>query len=92
VNSVNVAWDTRFEEAVRDSLPRDTVERRLRPDDRLVDLGLDSMGMVGLLMRLESDFGVSFPDDALNFETFATPSALWAAVRDLSSGENLDAR
>ncbi|AEV87127.1 hypothetical protein ACWT_6110 [Actinoplanes sp. SE50] len=57
----------------------------LHPDADLRALGLDSMGIIGLLVDLEEEFGVSFPDHALTFATFATPRTLWSALAELRS-------
>lgn len=52
----------------------------LAPDAPLRDLGLDSMAAVTLMLDLEDEFGVTFPDSELTRRTFATPAALWAAI------------
>lgn len=57
-----------------DSLP---MEVELR------ELGLDSIGTINLLLELEGQFGVVFPDSLLTEETFRTASTLEAAVLGL---------
>ena len=58
----------------------------LKPSASLFDLGLDSMGTVQLLLELEETFGVTFPDEALTPEVFATPGSPWEVVRELDPG------
>ncbi|MBB5800278.1 acyl carrier protein [Saccharothrix ecbatanensis] len=48
--------------------------------------GLDSLGTVEMLMDIEQTYGVEFPDEALTFEVFATPAALWTAISALRDG------
>ena len=37
----------------------------LRPEDVLVDLGIDSLGSVELVFDIESEFGIEIPDEKL---------------------------
>ncbi len=78
-----MAWDERFEAVVRANAPVLRAEAPLLPSDSLYDLGLDSMGTIQLLLELEETFGVTFPDESLKPEIFATPGALWQVVHDL---------
>jgi acyl carrier protein len=78
-------WDERFESVVRANVPVLAADQPLSPAASLFDLGLDSMGTIQLLLDLEETFGVTFPDDALKPEVFATPGALWAVVDELDS-------
>lgn len=78
-------WDDRFEAVVRANVPILPADQPLRPDDSLYELGLDSMGTIQLLLELEETFAVTFPDEALKPEVFATPQALWQVVSDIAS-------
>ena len=78
-------WDARFEAVVRANVPILQAEQPLRPTDSLYELGLDSMGTIQLLLELEETFAVTFPDEALKPEVFATPGALWRVVSDICS-------
>lgn len=78
-------WDARFEAVIRANVPILQADQPLQPSDSLYDLGLDSMGTIQLLLELEETFAVTFPDDALKPEVFATPGALWQVVHDLAS-------
>jgi acyl carrier protein len=46
----------------------------------LTDLGLDSMSAIELVLELEDELGVQFPEELLVRETFSTFAALEAAV------------
>ncbi|MEF9902172.1 phosphopantetheine-binding protein [Streptomyces sp. P9-A2] len=46
-------------------------------------LGLDSLGMVRLAMRMEREFQVDLPDGFLVPETFETPASIASAVAAL---------
>jgi acyl carrier protein len=74
------AWDERFEAVVRANAPFLPPDEPLEPAHSLFDLGLDSMGTVALLLELEEAFEVTFPDEALTPEVFATPGSLWGAI------------
>jgi acyl carrier protein len=75
-------WSSEFEATLRKFLmiPSD---RQLAPHESLVQLGLDSMGAVSALLELEQVFSVTFTDDQLVPETFATPQGLWLALSSL---------
>lgn len=52
---------------------------RLDPEDKLVDLGVDSLRLVELIIALEESFKVLIPDEdmlAENFHSVGTVSAL----------------
>lgn len=52
----------------------------LPADAPLRELGLDSMAAVGLVLELESAFGVTFTESNLRPETFASAASLWTEV------------
>jgi acyl carrier protein len=53
-----------FFESVSDiaNIPVDDIKET----DSLVSLGIDSLGLVDLIVRMEKDFGVEFDDSSLN--------------------------
>jgi acyl carrier protein len=55
----------------------------ITPDDRLRDLGLDSMREIELLFAIEDTYGISLPDEMLSDKTFSTAGTLWAAIEEL---------
>ena len=78
-------WDDKFEVTVRQCLPYLAPEAPLAPDANLVDLGLDSVQMVGVMVAIENQYGIQFPDEILTLETFSTPGNLWRVVTNLSN-------
>jgi acyl carrier protein len=48
----------------------------LNDDDDLYDAGLTSHSSVAVMLVLEKEFDIEFPDDALGRETFRTISSL----------------
>lgn len=71
-------WSVEFERVLRRHLPLLEGDQRLVADAELIELGLDSMAMVGLLVDLEEMFAVVVPDELLTVSAFATPSSLWS--------------
>jgi nodulation protein F len=72
-------WDEQFEILIRKHLPFLSADEDIHPDLNLREFGLDSLGVVDLLVSLESTYGIRLVDDALSIETFATPGVLWSA-------------
>ncbi|MEU9835629.1 phosphopantetheine-binding protein [Streptosporangium sp. NPDC048047] len=68
-----------FKSLLRIHLPYADAER-LTPQDQLGALGLDSMGVVRLLVDVENTYGVELPDDLLNESTFRTVGSLWGTL------------
>lgn len=77
--AVGISWSADYEEVLRRHLPNASGEV-LAPDEKLVTLGLDSLEAVQLLIDLELDFAIEFPDEVLTAEVFATVGSLWVAV------------
>ncbi|GAO10189.1 phosphopantetheine-binding protein [Streptomyces lydicamycinicus] len=70
-------------ETVRDLVARqlpDAVGGDLSPDLPLREAGLSSLGMVATLVAIESEFGVSLPDDLITPETFHSLRTLATAL------------
>lgn len=72
-------WPAEFEEILRRYLPFAGPEP-IRPEHRLAELGLDSLGTVSMLLDVEEGFDISVPDELLIAETFATAGGLWATI------------
>ncbi|GAA0572075.1 hypothetical protein GCM10010172_65760 [Paractinoplanes ferrugineus] len=75
-------WNDEFEQIIRRYLVL-PAEQPLPADAQLAGLGLDSLGTVSVLMDLEEAFSVTFTDEQLVPETFATATALWGALSEL---------
>jgi acyl carrier protein len=71
-----VEWPDGMEDAFRELLPLLEPGAPLPLDADLYRLGLDSLGMVGLLLAVEDVLGVALPDELLGPEAFATPATL----------------
>jgi acyl carrier protein len=56
-------------------------------ESTLGELGLDSMNAINLMLDLEGEFGVTFPDSMLNEETFRSGNTLVQAITDLLVGQ-----
>lgn len=70
-------WDKQFEGMLRQYLFFLNADEELNPDLDLREFGLDSLGVVDLLVSLESTYGVQLTDDLLSMDTFKTPASLW---------------
>lgn len=55
----------------------------IRREDPLSSFGLDSLGMVRMVLQLERDFELDFPDELLVPETFATAASVADAIATL---------
>ena len=84
---MNTSWDETFEGLLREALRFLPDDASLQPDMSTSDAGLDSLGIVHLLMVVEEQYDISIPDELLRWETFATPGALWAAISGLREAE-----
>ena len=78
-------WDDDFERLLRERLPFLPPDQDLEPGLDLRANGLDSMGVVDLMVTLERRYGVRFTDEALTLQTFATPGVLWQTLSSLSA-------
>ncbi|MET9448441.1 acyl carrier protein [Streptomyces cinerochromogenes] len=78
-------WNEKFEAILRSHLPFLPAGEPLAEDLELRDFGLDSMGMVEVLARLEKEFGTRFVDDAMNMSNFATPRTLWETLTRMTA-------
>ncbi|MFF2807701.1 acyl carrier protein [Streptomyces sp. NPDC058000] len=76
-------WDQQFEQLVRDRLPGLDPGTPLTADLSLPAFGLDSMATVGLIVALEETYGLALPETVIAPATFATPGAIWTALRPL---------
>lgn len=73
-------WNEQFEILIRQHLPFLPADEELLGDLDLREFGLDSLGVVDLLVSLESTYCIRFTDDILCMDTFATPAVLWEVL------------
>jgi acyl carrier protein len=78
-------WDEEFEALLRSQLPFLPADEELSPELPLREFGLDSLGVVELLVSLETSFGFRLADDDLCMGTFSTPAALWEVLSEIQS-------
>ncbi|WP_034089989.1 phosphopantetheine-binding protein [Streptacidiphilus albus] len=88
---LQVQWDARFAQLLGDALPASARGAELTPDYDLKKAGLDSLASIELLVRLESEYRVEFPEETLNGVTFGTPGALWRVLDEQRSSSRLAA-
>jgi acyl carrier protein len=56
------------------------------PDVPLTEYGLDSLGSISLMLALEETLDLTFPEEQLTPESFATMGALWKTVAEIRAG------
>ena len=78
-------WPPKFEQVVRSHLPWMSADDTLMPDLELADKGLDSLETVSMLLDLEEQFGIRFPDELLTSTSFETPLSTWQMVDGLTT-------
>jgi acyl carrier protein len=67
---------TTLKEVLRRHLPLVSAGDPIPMDEELVDLGIDSMGLVELVLDIERAFGVVISDDMLSEENFRSAASL----------------
>jgi acyl carrier protein len=82
---MDTPWDTGFERLLRSAVPGIPADRPIEPGLDLTACGLNSLGIVKLMMSLERTYRIELALDLLGFATFTTPGTLWQAVRDALS-------
>jgi len=69
----NSKVEQRVKELIVDRMPVKRSPARLRDEDSLTyDLGIDSLGMVQLVVALEKEFEICIDDRDLSLDTFAS--------------------
>jgi acyl carrier protein len=77
-------WPGDFESLVRQNLPGLSDGETVTTDMVMADYGLDSLRTVSLLIALEDEYEITFPDELLAANPFATVGSLWTAFTELS--------
>jgi len=52
-------------------------------DMSLASLGIDSLGIIDLVVKLEGEFDLEIPPERITPETFATPASIWKLLCQL---------
>lgn len=76
-------WDERYSALLCEHLPELPEGAPLESGTDLAAAGLDSVQLIGLVMGLEAEYGVTFADEYFSGVTFATAGTLWQAVQEL---------
>jgi acyl carrier protein len=65
---------------VRAILEQNAIAAEVKPDSRLVDIGLTSMDMVNLMLSVEAEFDFTIPQDQITPENFRSVKTLEAMI------------
>jgi acyl carrier protein len=57
---------------------------QMSAEDDLYEAGMTSLASVNVMLALEGEFGIEFPDQMLNRSVFASVAAICAAVQELN--------
>jgi acyl carrier protein len=60
---------------VKSVLEQNAIKADIQPESRLVDIGLDSMDMVALMLKVEAEFDLTFPQPEITPENFQSVKA-----------------
>ncbi len=61
---------------VKAILDQNSIAAEVKPDARLVDIGLTSMDMVNLMLSVEAEFDFTIPQDQITPENFQSVKTL----------------
>lgn len=67
---------------VRSILQQNAITADVHPESRLVDIGLSSMGMVELMLKVEAEFDLILPQLAITPENFQSVRTMERMIRD----------
>ena len=62
------------------------------PDASMASLGLGSLALVNLLISIEEEYDIVFPQQLVRPAVFATPGRLWDSLRSFLAEENSNAQ
>jgi acyl carrier protein len=80
--------DTKVLSVLHDYLPEAPPGEPLRPDDTLMELGIDSLKLVEFIIGLEESFRIAIPDDEIVAANFATVGSVSLLVSRILAGGN----
>jgi acyl carrier protein len=84
---VNTSVQDRVLFVVRSVLKQNSIIADVHPESRLVDMGLDSMDMVALMLKVEAEFDLTLPQPEITPENFQSVKTLELMIRNqLGSG------
>lgn len=84
-NEVNSNIENRVKQVIINYAELSDQAENLKVDDDLFALGMSSRASVGVMLGLESEFDIEFPDSMLRKDVFMTIRAISAAIESISS-------
>jgi len=73
---INTSVQDRVLFVVRSVLKQNSITADVHPESRLVDMGLDSMDMVALMLKVEAEFDLTLPQPEITPENFQSVKTL----------------
>lgn len=77
---MTVPWDDTFGKLLREHVPYAESGTAVHPDVPLVDQGVDSAGLLRLMMAIENAYAIEFAMDQLHEGVFRTARSAWTAT------------
>lgn len=84
-NEANSNIENRVKQVIINYAELNNQAENLTLDDDLFALGMSSRASVGVMLGLESEFDIEFPDSMLRKDVFMTIRAISAAIESISS-------
>jgi acyl carrier protein len=83
MNGTNGDMKSRLATLIRAILAENGVDKPFTFTDRLAEIGLTSMDMVSLMLGIEGEFEVVFPEAEITPENFSSVATIEVVVRRL---------
>jgi acyl carrier protein len=80
MQAFDVSVQVRILFLVRAILEQNAIAAEVKPESRLVDIGLTSMDMVNLMLAIEAEFDFTIPQDKITPENFQSVKTLEAMI------------
>lgn len=74
---------------IRVQVPDIEATRPLLSDTDLWSAGMDSLSSVAVIVAVEEQFGIEFPDELLTREVFSSAAAISEAVRNMVGQDSM---
>ena len=87
MHNIAINVQNRVLSVVRSVLQQNAITADVHPESRLVDIGLDSMDMVALMLKVEAEFDLILPQFEITPENFRSVKAMERMIlNQLGSG------
>lgn len=77
---MTIPWPDEFDLLIRKHCRFVELQEQFDLHAPMQSLGADSLEIVEMIVDLEEQFGISFTEDLLTPQVFATPMSIWNAV------------